>query len=621
MSRVVEIGEGASAAAQRVQSEVHEQASPGTRSKPNLTLSRTERRRAWRDGALCALAVAVAWLVAWPFANMALGDDFSYAKTALEFARTGHFVYNGWATAMLGWQIPWGALFIKLFGFSFNILRISMLPIAMATVFLFQQVLRRFGISPGNAILGALTLGLSPLFLPLAASFMTDIPGLFVIVVCIYMCQRAVAAKTDRAALFWLLAATLINVAGGTVRQIAWLGSLIMVPTTAWLMRERRGMKTVGIVLFLASFLGVLGCLHWFKAQPYSVPYDMIGGPIHTKMIAHLAAQLLKSFFCLLLLVFPVPAAWLASVRGSDRRAKLFFACSLSLLISICVVLYLRKDINGWLMPWLVAVLGMQWNMIPQMFTAKPSSVIFLIRLLISILVLAPALAFASWISGTSRREEIGPWSLYWKNIAWILIPFSLVYVLLLTPGGTYSAIHDRYVMGLTPIAIVFFLILQAHFLHCRVSKVSVGALALVAMISIAGTHDLYSEARAVASTLQTVRESGVPRKAIQATLTSIGWADDGWVQVENGGHINDSRIRVPAGAYNPHTPDPNLPIECTAPSANLMPAIVARYFLVTDPRPCFAQTNFSPVHYSTWLPPFHRAVYVQKLKNDSPYE
>ncbi len=197
-----------------------------------------ERSDSIRNGLLCALAVAVCVLIANPVVNMPYIDEFSYAKTALEFARTGHIVYNGWATAMLGWQIPWGALFIKIFGFSFTVVRFSMLPIAMVTVYLFHQILRRFGINPGNAVLGALTMALSPLFLPLAASYMTDVPGLLVILACIYMCQRAVAARTDQAAIMWLCSAMVVNVAGGTVRQIAWLGALVMVPSTAWLLRN-----------------------------------------------------------------------------------------------------------------------------------------------------------------------------------------------------------------------------------------------------------------------------------------------------------------------------------------------------------------------------------------------
>lgn len=56
---------------------------------------------------------------------MSLNDDWSYIWSARLLAETGHIQYNGWATAMLGWQLYLGALFIKIFGFSFSIVRIA----------------------------------------------------------------------------------------------------------------------------------------------------------------------------------------------------------------------------------------------------------------------------------------------------------------------------------------------------------------------------------------------------------------------------------------------------------------------------------------------------------------
>jgi hypothetical protein len=141
---------------------------------------------------------AGAVLASWPFAEMGFVDDWSYVKTAFVFARTGHLVYNGWATAMLGWVIPWAALFIKLFGFSFTVVRLSTLPLSMASVYLLHASLVRFGITPRNAIVGALTLGLFPLFLPLASSYTTDVPGLLCILLCPYLCQRALAVPLFR---------------------------------------------------------------------------------------------------------------------------------------------------------------------------------------------------------------------------------------------------------------------------------------------------------------------------------------------------------------------------------------------------------------------------------------
>src|SRR5258708_10649992 len=156
---------------------------------------------------------------------------------------------------MLGWITPSSAPFLRPFGFSFTIVRLSMLPVTMACISLFHASLVRFGIRGRNAVLGALTLGLSPVFLPMAASYMTDVAGLFAIVLCLYLCQRAVAAHSDRAAILWLCCAAASSVAGGTVRQISWVGALVMVPSTAWLLRRRRGIVATGVSLWGMSVL------------------------------------------------------------------------------------------------------------------------------------------------------------------------------------------------------------------------------------------------------------------------------------------------------------------------------------------------------------------------------
>ena len=158
-----------------------------------------KRSHAVRNGLICAIVVGACLLATYPVAQIGIDDEWSYIKTAQLFAQTGHFVYNGWAAMILGWQVVWAALFIKLFGFSFTVVRLSILPIAMVTVFLFHAVLLRFGINARNAVLGALTLGLSPLFVPMAVMYMSDVPGLFALILCLYLCQRAVAANSSMA--------------------------------------------------------------------------------------------------------------------------------------------------------------------------------------------------------------------------------------------------------------------------------------------------------------------------------------------------------------------------------------------------------------------------------------
>ena len=110
--------------------------------------------------ALCALATL-------PFAETGMTDDFSYVHTAKIFAETGHIVYNGWATAMLGWQILPAALFIKLFGYSYTVVRLStLICAAMPLAFFMQRSFVRSGITHRNATIATLTVLISPVSMP-----------------------------------------------------------------------------------------------------------------------------------------------------------------------------------------------------------------------------------------------------------------------------------------------------------------------------------------------------------------------------------------------------------------------------------------------------------------------
>ena len=584
-----------------------------------IPIKNDERSDSVRNGLFCALVVAAAVLITNPVANMPFSDEFSFDKTALEFARTGHIIYNGWATPMLGWLIPWGALFIKLFGFSFNVMRFSMLPIDAVTVYLFHQILRRFGINSRNAVFGTLAFALSPIFMPSAASFMTDIPGMLAIFACLYMCQRAVAAQTDKAAVMWLCSAMLVNVAGGTVRQIAWLGALIMVPSTAWLLRERRGMKTTGVLLWMLSLIGVSACLHWFNRQPYSVPEHIIWGSIHWITLPHLAAQYVKTFLCLLLIIFPVSVAWLPSAGRLGQKAWQRIAIVMGLVILLEILAYASGRIDTWVMPWLMYLLALQSSFVSGMF-GTPVAMVLWIRVAISLVVITTALIVLEEETGHKQSEPIlrDNHGTSWSDIAWILGPFSISYLLLLAPRGAFDLIQDRYLLGLVPTVIIVLLKLYQERVGVKLPMVGVAMLTVFAVYSVAGTHDFYAESRAQVRTIQMVERSGVPRRSIQTSAIPLGWASDGWVQIEDGGHINDPRIQIPAGAYNGNILGPKYPEGYNTWVAHLTPAINPKYFVVASPISGFARTVYPPVEYTTWLPPFRRELYVQQLRDSS---
>lgn len=573
---------------------------PEDRAAPAAESDIVERfrfRHGSRNGFICALVVAACLWLAYPAAEIGFIDDWSYAKTAQTFAQTGHFVYNGWAAPILGWQVVWGALFIRLFGFSFTVVRLSTLFVAMATVALFHAVLLRFGVNTRNAVLGTLTLGLSPLFLPLAASYMTEVPGLFAILLCLYLCQRAVVAGSDRATIAWLCLAAASNVVGGTARQIAWLGVLVMVPSTGWLLRRRRGVFPAALLLGVGSAASVLVCMLWFARQPYAVREPVFVGPAFGVDVA------LRVFFrelgvvlCLLLLVFPIGVVWLSEMRSLCRAALVRIA-------SITLLYGLFQWKTHWTMPWIGDVIVMEFALFRSWLPGppRPGYPTLLGREIISLLVVVTALALLEVLrSVRAVRSDAAPLASR-QEMFWLLAPFVATYFIFLQPRAYQGVIYDRYLLPIMPIAIICLVLLYQRRIAERLPVISAVVLAVFAVLAIGGTHDWFAWHRAQLNAINEIRADGVPRTGIQG-----GSEYDGWTQIEATGHMNGSYTGISAGAPPPK--------DCQLEFAQFTPAIHPRFTAAFDRMWCLAPSKFPPVHYRTWLPRYSNTVYVQEI-------
>jgi hypothetical protein len=226
---------------------------------------------------------------------------------------------------MLGWQLFLGALLDKLFGPSFTAIRASTLLIALITAFLTQRTLVRAGINSRNATTGTLALVLSPIFLPFAVSFMSDVGGLFCVVLYTYACLRALQAHNNRAVIAWLAFAALSNALGGTVRQIAWLGVLVMFPCAVWLLRSRRHVLVAGALLYAISLLIIFGSNHWFQEQPHFVAIPLILRRPDTHHLKLFAVYFLSFFLSGALILLPILIAFESAISFRNRRIVGFF--------------------------------------------------------------------------------------------------------------------------------------------------------------------------------------------------------------------------------------------------------------------------------------------------------
>jgi hypothetical protein len=576
-------------------------------------------RNAW----LCALLMIVCVVVAYPVAEIGFIDDWSYVRTAQLYAQTGHMVYNGWSTAMLGWQILWGALFIKLLGFSFTALRISMLPLAALTVYLFNRILARCGVNPRNAVIGTLTFALCPLFIALTASYMSDIPGLLCIVLCLYLCLRALQASGDRHTILWLCAAAIINVAGGTVRQIAWLGALVIVPATAWMLRKRRGVLLSGFLLWPLCAIGIFLFMNWFKQQPYALPETFFTHSLNFQSLVHLASQMVKAFLCLSLITLPILAGWLPlAIRFTPGRKIMILAALAALVIFWALI---PKDDGGdsLMMPWVTHLFStMGTRRIGDILGVKPVNLGVWPRIFISAIVAGTTIVFFIGVWDSARKHTAGDiqaprreWSPSWSELFWLIAPLYLSYVGLLMFRALFLhiSIFDRYLIPLLALNIILLLRLYQQTIAERIPALTIWVVAAFAVYGVAGVHDWYALQRARVEAAKEIQSTGVPRSAIRA-----GFEFDGWTQITTAGHVNDPHFRPSGYVTRWNAFDNELPKDCTSWFSYLneyFQVVDPKYYVSFTPLPCFTASQFSPITYHAWLPPFHRQLYIQQRK------
>jgi hypothetical protein len=540
----------------------------------------------------CALAVLVCEVVALPYANMGVGDDGPYVLMTRHLADTGHIVFNGWATAMLGWQLYLGAALIKLFGFSFTAVRVSTLLVAIVMAFFLQRTFVRAGITERNATIGTLALVVSPLYLMLSVTFMSDIFGLFAVVLCLYGCLRALQASTTNAAIGWICFAIAANAICGTSRQIAWLGILVMVPSTLWLLRTQRRVLIVGGAATFAGALFIFACMQWLNRQPYSKPEHVLPSAFP---VGRMLSELVHTFLDIPFLLLPIVALFLPEIRKSSRRVKV--AIAVVSLIYILLAVHERHSHPGFL---LEPTLGDWVNVhgLPEVMYLQGTPPIFVhpvLQILLTIASVGGLMGVIASLLRTRREPQVSSTSdgISWRQLGVLLGPFTIANVLLLIPRSS-GWLYERYTLVLLMVALVCLLRYYEERIHRLLPLASVVLVGIMALYGVTVTHNMFALYRARLALAAEIRATGIPD-----TSVDNGWEYNFQVQIEHAGFLNDQRIVIPANAY---TPAPPLPAgTCPMFESDVTPLIRPLYGISFDPNACYGTAPFAPVHYSRW--------------------
>jgi hypothetical protein len=195
-------------------------------------------------------AVAIAF--ANPRGNFPIDDDWDFALATWRFAETGHFHFTAFTAVSLRAQVLWGALWTRLFGESFDVLRASTLVLAAVTLVIVHRMLLRADVPRFGRVVATLALGFHPIFFWSSCTFMTEVPFVFASAVALACFVRAF----DDERLVWLIAGCAAALVACFVRQTGI--TLLAAPLVLALWQRRKHYAAViggTIALFGIIFL------------------------------------------------------------------------------------------------------------------------------------------------------------------------------------------------------------------------------------------------------------------------------------------------------------------------------------------------------------------------------
>jgi hypothetical protein len=565
-------------------------------------------RRDSVNAILCAVGFVLVVLLLNPWVNTPFDDDFSYAFTVKRLLETGHLIYNGWSAPVLIPHVYWGAAWTLLFGFSFNVLRLSTLPLAAASLSACYLLARRAGLHIREAFFVTALIGLSPLFLPLALSFMTDVPAFLFMMVSLYALTRA---SPSRAGLTWLAFGVLVADIGGMGRQPVWIVPISVLPYLAAARRNDAKFVIAACLGWFATILIAAATLRWFASQPdvmadgsiLRVLRSLIGSPF--KLFIH---WILKVSFALALFVLPTLAASvIAQISGLRKRRRSGFTAAF-VAAGFSLLFLARPGLFPF--PWLVNIVapdGPVGNL--ELAGYNPQTLPTVIIYLFS----AAAVGFVA-LSLIGLIERVRRFSALFEGaqrffsppdqdfVLPILFLFTVSYCALLVTRMTGVLLFDRYLLPIIPCAAIAamrqFHHLPAKSIRRRLSiAFSLALLIVFSGYGLATTQSLIALQRARNHALNMLRAKGVSPTEIAA-----GFEYDMWTQLNSGGWFNHYGITNPT---HPFEWDKGI-------TFLLLPVYRIEHGLTPRTEP----SEFPPINYTAWLPPFHRTIYIDRFKD-----
>lgn len=477
---------------------------------PQAGAWRAARRQGSLVDCLAILATgAVVALALRPFQDTPLIDDWVYAWSVERLLAGDGLLVMSWSAHPNVAHVLWGALFCLPFGFSFTALRVSTWVAALLGLCALLLLLRELGVARRDALAGVALVGANPVFVVLAASFMTDVPFLAASLAASLAFVRALERRSDA----WLASFVALTCVAAAVRVVGAAIPVAAVLTLAlhggaWGRSPRR-------LAAVALPLGFLAALLWWgdsRAVAIADLRDVVGSPefrrayffTALRRLPDLVAQaMLTAAGTLGVALLPLTAA------AVTRRALARALPALAVLVVFAGFAALRDA--GWPPPlapsftWTWGELGATEALVAGREAVAPPA---------WLATAATCLAFASSALAAGlaiRRLSPGESFVAWSFAAHL----ALVAVLWL--------FYDRYFLALLPLAVALVLTARPAVGGWR-RAVLLAGVALFASASAVGMRDHLAYNAALWEAVERLRARGAADAEIDGGYVVNGW-------------------------------------------------------------------------------------------------
>jgi hypothetical protein len=535
--------------------------------------------------AICVLAIPIIFLLTKPFVEIGANDDWQYTRMAKVWAETGGLHYDGWGLAMVGPHAFWGMAVVKLFGFSFSALRASMIPIDAGCAALMYLIASWIGLSRWSSALASLGLVSSPLFVPLATVFMTDVSGLFLFLLTVYCALRAAgSARRDYAAL-WLGGAAIAGVLAGAVRQNFWGAPLLMIAAFAFLRRKDRLLAAASLGMLALTALAIAICLHWLYSQPFTYQVPM--------RIPQNMREIQSTIFHVITMVLTIALFCLPAILYLLGRRPAWRGAAFVLLGTIGFVAAAGLGFPRLLRaPWtgnIVTTIGL---LFPNEVIVGDRPVILTepVRYVIGTLVwIVMLFAAITLIRLRSTWNSNGRLEIFW----WLVLPYSLAYLTIVVVRSLDTFFTDRYLLPLVAVGAIGIVAVAERLPGERFAAFSWAAVLVMGAYAVSTTHDAFRLWEARANATDQLTRSGIERECIMG-----GYEYDLWTERQHSDHF----------VLPENLPARDTPVDYYF--FRSLPHVKPKYYLVTSPQRKLSGVLDIP--YSTWFAPRERHLLVE---------